>query len=147
MNRYSTHTYTRSRDANGTIDILEIKKPFHSGLLSKTRYRDYYSPKTELSGLVMQVEKYMFHLNKWGRAGELNILKKRKHQLPADFEVKITNQKAMIIFGRDGDFTDDEKLDFEIIKLKYAKIMDIMTYDDLLHRLENIISMVNSVSC
>ena len=29
----------------------------------------------------------------------------------------------------------------------YANIMDIMTYDDLLHRLENIISMVNSVSC
>ena len=86
----------------------------------------------------------MFYLNKWGRTGELNILKKRKHQLLADFEVKITNQKAMIIFGRDGDFTDDEKLDFELIQLKYAKIM---TYDDLLHRFENIISMVNSVSC
>ena len=85
----------------------------------------------------------MFHLNKWGRDGELHILKKRKHQLPADLEVKITNPKAMIILGRDGDFADDQKFDFEIIRRKYANVMDIMTYDDLLHRLENIISMVN----
>ena len=130
-------------DANGTIDILEIKKPFDNCLLSKTKYRDNYTPKTELSGSVMQVEKYMFHLNKWGRDGELHILKKRKHQLPADLEVKITNPKAMIILGRDGDFADDQKFDFEIIRRKYANVMDIMTYDDLLHRLENIISMVN----
>ena len=130
-------------DANGTIDILEIKKPFDNCLLSKTKYRDNYTPKTELSGSVMQVEKYMFHLNKWGRDGELHILKKRKHQLPADFEVKITNPKAMIILGRDGEFADDQKFDFEIIRRKYANVMDIMTYDDLLHRLENIISMVN----
>ena len=142
-NRYIDLTLV---DANGTIDILEIKKPFDNCLLSKAKYRDNYTPKTELSGSVMQVEKYMFHLNKWGRAGELDILKKRKHQLPADFEVKITNPKAMIILGRDGDFTDDQKFDFEIIKRKYANIMDIMTYDDLLHRLENMISMVNPVS-
>ena len=130
-------------DANGTIDILEIKKPFDNCLLSKTKCRDNYTPKTELSCSVMQVEKYMFHLNKWGRDGELHILKKRKHQLPADLEVKITNPKAMIILGRDGDFADDQKFDFEIIRRKYANVMDIMTYDDLLHRLENIISMVN----
>ncbi|MCU7859445.1 MAG: DUF4263 domain-containing protein [Candidatus Thiodiazotropha sp. (ex Lucinoma kastoroae)] len=129
-------------DANGTIDIIEIKNPFANCLLSKSKYRDNYTPKTELSGSVMQVEKYMFHLNKWGRNGELDILKKRQHELPPDFEVKITNPKAMIILGRDSDFTDDQKFDFEIIKRKYANIMDIMTYDDLLHRLDNIISML-----
>ena len=36
-------------DANGTIDILEIKKPFDNCLLSKTKCRDNYTPKTELS--------------------------------------------------------------------------------------------------
>ncbi|MCU7814972.1 MAG: DUF4263 domain-containing protein [Candidatus Thiodiazotropha sp. (ex Rostrolucina anterorostrata)] len=128
-------------DASGTIDIIEIKKPFANCLLSKSKYRDNYTPKTELSGSVMQVEKYMFHLNKWGRNGELDILKKRQHELPPNFEVKITNPKAMIILGRDSDFADDQKFDFEIIKRKYANIMDIMTYDDLLHRLDNIISM------
>ena len=146
---YSSSTKVHDRfidlalvDANGTIDIVEIKKPFANCLLSKGKYRDNYTPRTELSGTVMQVEKYLFHLNKWGRFGELDILKKRKDELPPNFEIKITNPKAMIILGRDTDFADDQKFDFEIIKRKYANIMDIMTYDDLLRRLNNIISML-----
>jgi hypothetical protein len=129
-------------DANGTIDIVEIKKPFANCLLSRKKYRDNYTPRAELSGSVMQVEKYIFHLNKWGRDGEREILRKRKAELPADFEIKVTNPQAMIILGRDIDFADDQKFDFEIIKRKYANVIDIMTYDDLLHRLDNIIAMI-----
>ncbi len=146
---YSSPDKTKDRyidltlvDASGTIDIIEIKKPFNNCLLSKTKYRDNYTPRTELSGSVMQVEKYLFHLNKWGRPGELDIMKKRKDELPQNFEIKITNPKGMIILGRDCDFADDQKFDFEIIKRKYANIMDIMTYDDLLRRLNNMITML-----
>lgn len=64
--------------------------------------------------------------------------------MPAKFEIKITNPQAIIILGRDSDFADDQKFDFEIIKRKYANIIDIMTYDDLLRRLDNIISMIRS---
>lgn len=131
-------------DANGTIDIVEIKKPFANCLLSRNKYRDNYTPRTELSGSVMQVEKYIFHLHKWGRDGEKEILKKRKSELPPNFEIRVTNPQAMIILGRDSDFTDDQIFDFEIIKRKYANIIDIMTYDDLLRRLENIISMIRT---
>lgn len=131
-------------DANGTIDIVEIKKPFANCLLSRSKYRDNYTPRTDLSGSVMQVEKYIFHLNKWGREGERAILEKRKGELPAGFEIRITNPKAMIILGRDVDFAIDQQFDFEIIKRKYANIVDIMTYDDLLRRLEKIISMIKT---
>lgn len=147
---YSNKTKAKNRyidltlvDANGTIDIIEIKKPFSNCLLSTNKYRDNYTPKTELSGSVMQVEKYMFHLNKWGRQGELEILKKRKHELPKNFEIKVINPQAVIILGRDIDFSDDQKFDFEIIKRKYANVIDIMTYDDLLRRLDNIITMIS----
>jgi len=126
-------------DANGTIDIIEIKKPFPDCLLSKQTYRDSYTPKKELSGAVMQVEKYLFHLSKWGREGEKQISQKKKKSLPPNFELKIVNPKGMIILGRDKDFTDDQKFDFEIIRRKYANVIDIMTYDDLLRRLDNII--------
>ena len=132
-------------DANGTIDIIEIKKPFANCILSRNKYRDNYTPRTELSGSVMQVEKYVFHLNKWGREGERNILEKRRNELPPVFEIKITNPKAMIILGRDKDFTSDQQFDFEIIKRKYANIIDIMTYDDLLRRLDNIVAMFRRI--
>lgn len=126
-------------DANGNIDIIEIKKPFPSCLLSARKYRDNYTPKTELSGTVMQVEKYLFHLKKWGVDGEEEINRKRGSELPKGMQISITNPKGMIIIGRDNDFAKDQKFDFEIIKRKYANIVDIMTYDDLLQRLENII--------
>ena len=61
-------------DANGNIDIIEIKKPFTSCLLSTSKYRDNYTPKKELSGTVMQVEKYLFHLNKWGVEGKNRLM-------------------------------------------------------------------------
>ncbi|OIQ50555.1 hypothetical protein BerOc1_02496 [Pseudodesulfovibrio hydrargyri] len=129
-------------DANGTIDVIEIKQPFDDCLLSKRRYRDNYTPKMELGGSVMQVEKYLFHLNKWGREGERTIYEKRKDELPVDLKLQVTNPKAMVILGRDKNFDSDQRFDFEIIKRKYANIIDIMTYDDLLRRLDNIIEMI-----
>ncbi len=131
-------------DANGTVDVIEIKRPEPHQLLSKKPgSRGNYTPNAELSEAVMQVEKYLFHLSKWGRTGERAIQEKRKAELPADFEIRITNPKAMLILGRDKDFTVDQLFDFEIIKRKFANIIDIMTYDDLLRRLDNIIAMIH----
>ncbi len=90
----------------------------------------------------MQAEKYLFHLSKWGCTGEQEIYKKHKSELPVDIQMKITNPKALILLGRDKDFTDEQRFDFEIIRRKYANMVDIMTYDDLLRRVENIIAMM-----
>ena len=57
--------------------------------------------------------------------------------------IRISNPKAIIIVGRDqiggANMTGSQLLDFEIIKRKYANMMDIITYDDLLRRLNNTI--------
>lgn len=129
-------------DANGSVDIIEVKKPFSNALLSRHKYRDNYTPRTELAGAVMQAEKYLFHLSKWGCTGEQEIYKKHKSELPIDIQMKITNPKALIMLGRDNDFTGEQRFDFEIIRRKYANMVDIMTYDDLLRRVENIIAMM-----
>jgi len=126
-------------DANGNLDLIEIKKPFESCLLSSSKYRDNYTPKKELSGTIMQAEKYLFHLNKWGVDGEKKINEKHSAQLPSGMKIKITNPKAIVIMGRSNEFLEDQNFDFEIMKRKYASILDIITYDDLLNRLENII--------
>jgi hypothetical protein len=125
-------------DVNGNIDIIEIKKPFDSCILYKTPYRDNYCPKKELSGSVMQIEKYLFHLGKEGPAGEKRIQLEQVSRIPTGIELKITNPKGMIILGRDIDFENEQRFDFEIIKRQYSNIIDIMTYDDLLQRLKTI---------
>lgn len=133
-------------DANGSIDIIEAKRPFTNALLSHHKYRDNHTPRKELAGSVMQAEKYLFHLSKWGRAGEQEIYDKRKSELPAGMELKITNPKAIILLGRDDDFVGQQRFDFEIIRRKYANVLDIMTYDDLLRRVANIIEMMKRQS-
>jgi len=133
-------------DANGSIDIIEVKKPFSNALVSRNTYRDNHTPRKELAGSVMQAEKYLFHLNKWGYAGEQEIFNKRKDELPSGIDLKITNPKAMILLGRDNDFVGRQRFDFEIIRRKYANMLDIMTYDDLLRRVTNIIEMMRRQS-
>ena len=73
----------------------------------------------------------------------MDIQERRRDELPSGVEVRVTNPKAMLILGRDKDFDLDQLFDFEIIKRKYANIVDIMTYDDLLRRLETIIAMTH----
>jgi hypothetical protein len=56
----------------------------------------------------------------------------------------------MIILGRDrrpnGSPAVDasQQLDLEIIKRKYSNMIDLLTYDDLLRRLDNIIASLRS---
>ena len=133
-------------DAGGNVDVIEIKKPFDNAILGKSLYRDNSLPTRELSGGIMQAEKYLFHLSKWGVVGERELTRRYSSQLPTAMEIRVTNPKAMIILGRDQlpdgqpAFSKRQMFDLEVIKRKYANMMDILTYDDLLRRLNNIIA-------
>ncbi|MHA5498456.1 Shedu immune nuclease family protein [Pseudomonas aeruginosa] len=135
-------------DANGNLDIIEVKKPFDDKILRKSQYRGNSIPTSELSGGIMQAEKYLFHLAKWGIKGEESITTQFSKHLPPGMKIRISNPKAIIIVGRDqiggASMTQDQLLDFEIIKRKYANMMDIITYDDLLRRIDNTISALSS---
>jgi hypothetical protein len=126
-------------DSNGNIDVIEIKKPMEEKIMAKTTYRDNHIPLRELSGSVMQIEKYVFYLNKSGQKGEERLTKQYKDKLPEDFNIKITNPGGIIIMGRENGLSIEQKEDFEVIKRKYKNIVDIITYDDLIRRVESII--------
>lgn len=123
-------------DSTGNTDIIEIKKPFDKCLVTKRTYRDNYIPLRELSGTVMQVEKYIFYLNKWGKQGEEKLTKHYKSELPDDFKIKVTNPRGIIIMGRDEGLSVAQRQDLEVIKRKYKNVIDIITYDDLIGRLK-----------
>lgn len=121
-------------DTNWYLDIIEIKKPSESDLITKKPYfRGNYTPLKPLTGAIMQVEKYLFHLNKWWIDGE------RKLSDKYGINIKIASPKGFLILWRSNNLTKQQKFDFEIIKRKYANILDIITYDDLIERLENIL--------
>ena len=123
-------------DANGNIDIIEIKKPQEGkSLLSKGTYRSNYVPSHELSGAIMQIEKYLYHLSRMGKRGEQDLTRRYANN---GLSFKITKPKGIIIAGLSPS-DETQKNDFEIIKRKYANIIDIITYNDLISRLENIL--------
>ncbi|MCK5510391.1 DUF4263 domain-containing protein [Candidatus Parcubacteria bacterium] len=130
-------------DVDGNVDIIEIKIP-DVHILSNIEYRNNFYPLRELSGAVMQLEKYIFYLNKGGIKLEQKIKKKYSSRLPKKFDIKIVNPRGIIIAGRSDKWDERQKKDFEIIKRKYKNFVDILTYDDLLSRLSNLFFILSS---
>lgn len=129
-------------DASGNVDVIEIKKPFNRSIVTQTVYRDNHIPLRELSGSVMQVEKYIYRLNRWGHAGEKALTDRYANKLPTGFQIRITNPSGIIITGRDTNLTPAQRQDFEFVRRKYKNIVDIITYDDLVRRLEYVVSQL-----
>lgn len=130
-------------DANGYIDILEIKKPSAQLLTKQSSYRNNYVPVHELAGAIQQIEKYIYCLNAWGKDGEQDLHKQLSNKLPESVTPKVVNPQGILLLGRSQDFNFQQKNDFELIKRQYKHIAEIMTYDDLLHRIDNIISALS----
>nr|WP_315422404.1 Shedu immune nuclease family protein [uncultured Pedobacter sp.] len=127
-------------DSGGYVDIIEIKKPFNSVIVSPTTYRDNHIPYRELTGTIMQIEKYIYYLNRWGPDGEAELTR-RLNNPHDEFEVKLTNPGGLVIMGRDNNLTQAQRSDFEVVKRKYKNILDILTYDELIRRLRFTINL------
>ena len=126
-------------DTNGFVDILEIKKPEMQLLTEQASYRNNYVPVREFSGVIQQVEKYILCLTSTEKSRN-QVVAKLSAMLPSGIELDIVSPQAMIIAGRNHHFNSQQKRDFELIRRQYKHIADIMTYDDLVARFENVIT-------
>ena len=79
---------------------------------------------------------------RWGKKGEVFLTNKYAAKLPRDFTIHITNPSGLIIMGREKELTTEQQRDFEVIKRQYKNVVDIITYDDLIRRLEFMISQL-----
>lgn len=132
-------------DSNGNIDVIEIKKPFENSIMTHSLYRENYTPHKDLIGTIMQLEKYLFHLNRYGEVSEKRLNEKYRDKLPDGLKIKITSPKGFIIMGRETNLNNEQKSDFEIVKRKYKNVIDIITYDDLLQRLDFTIEQIQKI--
>ena len=126
-------------DANGYVDILEIKKPDVRILTKQASYRNNYVPVRELSGAIQQIEKYIFCMTSSERSRR-EVINKLSALLPEAITPEIVNPQGILIAGRSRDFNLQQKRDFELIKRQYKHVADIMTYDDLVARFENVVT-------
>ena len=133
-------------DSSGFVDLLEIKKPNNQKVVSSTEYRNNYVAGRDLEGAIVQIEKYVYILNHEGEARAKKIRDKIAGGLPAGLEIKVVNPQGILLLGRSRGLTKEQLFDFEIIKRQHKNIVDIMTYDDLLNRLKNILKQMEADS-
>lgn len=127
-------------DTYGFVDVLEIKKPKDIKVMTPTQYRNNYVPDREFSGAITQLEKYIYCLNAGGKLLEDKITSTLSSELPPKIKIRINNSKGILLMGRSTEMNQEQIFDFEIIKRQYNNVVDVMTYDDLIERLKNIIS-------
>ena len=130
-------------DSDGNVDIIELKKPFEECVLRKAKYRENYVPGLELSGAIQQIQKYVYYLNTYKHLNEEKLNEKYGKELKG-VKIKIVNPQGIIICGRKNDFLEQQDLDYEIIKRQYKALTEILTYDELIKRLENILSILEN---
>ena len=59
-------------------------------------------------------------------------------------QVRIVNPQAYILAGRDHGLTQEQKFDFEFMRRGGRGVVDIITYDDLLRRLDTMIEALRA---
>lgn len=131
-------------DASGNVDVIEIKKPMSKPIMLPARYRDHHLPMRDLVGAMGQVTHYLRHLNRWGPRGEGALTEQLSADLPAGFRIRIVNPLGIVIMGRCNVLSEVQRREFEVLRRDSKGIVDIITYDDLLARLQAVLDQLRS---
>ncbi len=131
-------------DASGNVDVIEIKKPMGKPIMLPTRYRDHHLPMRDLVGAMGQVIHYLRHLNRWGLTGEDYMTRLLSADLPAGFKIRIINPSGIVIMGRCNTLSEVQRREFEVLRRDSKGVIDIITYDDLLARLQAVLDQLRS---
>lgn len=129
-------------DASGNVDVIEIKKPMGKPIMLPALYRDHHLPMRDLIGAMGQVTHYLRHLNRWGPTGEAYLTQLLGPQLPAGFRIRIINPSGIVIMGRSNTLSDAQRREFEVLRRDSKGVVDIVTYDDLLARLQAVLDQL-----
>lgn len=119
------------------LDILEIKKP-DTDLLKYDKDRNNYYLDAEISRAVVQVENYIANVTRYGDAVRTYILDNYT------MNIKAIKPRGIILAGDASLFTEQkEKDDFRLLA-QSNKNIQIITYDEMLTRLQNYIKVLES---
>lgn len=128
-------------NTNGNVDIIEVKRYDPKPLIgSHPDSRGNYKPSATLSSAIVQGEKYAYLCNVYSQEFKQEVEKRLREEYKIDFKVNVLNPKVFIIMGNNHEMTESQTADFELIRRMYSNIIDIITYGDLLERLNNIIN-------
>jgi hypothetical protein len=117
------------------LDILEIKKP-DTAILKPDTSRGNYHWDIEISRAIIQVENYLEHIT--NNAAQVRSFIKDSY----DLELKVVRPRGFILAGNSAQFSlQKQRDDFRLLSHGLKNVM-VITYDELLTRLENHIKVL-----
>lgn len=117
------------------LDILEIKKP-DTPILKADTGRGNYHWDTEISRAIIQVENYLEHIT--NNAAQVRSFIKDRYGL----ELKVVRPRGFILAGNSIEFSlQKQRDDFRLLSHGLKNVV-VITYDELLTRLENHIKVL-----
>lgn len=124
---------------DGYLDILEIKTPF-TELLLKDKSRNNYYWTAELSKAISQVENYIDEVS--GLRDKVRNEIKDKYGI----ELRVVRPRGVILAGNTAQFGGNKKIsdDFRLLN-QGLKNITVVTYDELLIRLQNYIAVLTEL--
>lgn len=129
-------------DTNGFVDVLEMKRP-DAQLLGKRTGRNNYIPTRKFSESVQQLEKYIYCLSNVEKSKN-KVKTELKKNMNKELEIDFVNPRGILLIGSNNELdTEQKRKDFELIRRQYKNIIDILTFDDLINRMENVIKFVS----
>lgn len=132
--------------ASGNVDVLEIKKPDSVKVITSSVYRNNYVADKDLEGAIVQIEKYLYTLNRHIDDVERKLTESCKEKLTKDFKFRIVSPQGILLMGRSVGLNEQQLEDFELIKRQFKNIVDILTYDDLMMRIDSILKQLEDKS-
>lgn len=121
------------------LDILEIKKP-DTTILKEDKSRGNYHWDAEISRAIIQVENYLEHIA--NQAAEVRSFVKDNYAL----ELKVVRPRGFILAGNSAEFSAQKQRDDFRLLSHGLKNVTVITYDELLVRLENHIRVLEKYS-
>lgn len=117
------------------LDILEIKKP-DTSILKLDASRGNYHWDVEISRAIIQVENYLEHIA--NNADQVRSFIKDNY----DLELKVVRPRGFILAGNSAEFVAQKQRDDFRLLSHGLKNVTVITYDELLVRLENHINVL-----
>lgn len=121
------------------LDILEIKKP-NTSLLKFDKGRGNYFWDPEIAKAIIQIENYIAHVSSHG--ADLRSYVLDNHEI----DIKAIRPRGIILVGDTRKFENQKiKDDFRLLR-EGIKNVTILTYDELLTRVQNYIAVLKEFS-
>jgi bisphosphoglycerate-dependent phosphoglycerate mutase len=121
------------------LDILEIKRP-QTAILKHDMSRNNYYFDTEISKAISQTENYIHNVS--SQADSIrSYLKDHEH-----LEIKAVRPRGIILAGNTMTFTEQKQRDDLRLLSQGIKNITVLTYDELLARVQNYIEVLETFS-